>query len=170
MKLFIKKHFSENKTGRFFLLFAINFSGFFASLKSFFIRISNPIINLLRFNNKSANTLVIGNHTRFNEILPIIKNSINTLAIVDRTELSNEKTETSEIALKNIVSIIRKKRIGKIILCENDLSYKSIIQVMEKLKGKVDFFIHSDKSDSIIGSNDKNSNGVFMAKSQASQE
>ena len=169
MKLYVKKHFSENKSGRFLLLNAINLSGFFASLKSFFIRISTPIINLLPFNKKSANTLVIGNHKRFNDILPIIKNSVIALTIADRTELSNEKIDTNEIALENIIAIIRKKRIGKMILCENELSYKSIIQVMEILKGKVDFFIHSNNSDSIIGSNDKNTNGVFMIKSQATQ-
>ncbi len=50
-----------------------------------------------------------------------------------------------------------------VLLCEPALSFKEIITIIQKQKSKYSFFIHANASKSIIGSGDKNQQGITIA-------
>lgn len=162
MKLFVKKHFSKSKSSA--LILAIHLSVMMVRIKNIFQRTTNPLRST--YKNKSANTLVIGGQESFNEIDSIIKSSNTAFSIAERIDAHSEIQ--SEF-IEKIETTIKEKRIERIIFCENGFSYKNIILLMELLNNKTEFYIHSSNSNSIIGSNDKNSNGVFITRLLASQ-
>ncbi|MFT3682331.1 MAG: glycosyltransferase family 2 protein [Ferruginibacter sp.] len=49
-----------------------------------------------------------------------------------------------------------------VVFCESSITFKEIIGSIQKHKGQRDFFIHAENTNSIIGSNNKNSSGAVI--------
>jgi len=52
--------------------------------------------------------------------------------------------------------------VDALILCEPTLSFKEMIAVMEQHRQQYEFFIHADRTKSMVGSSDKNTSGKFI--------
>ena len=60
-------------------------------------------------------------------------------------------------------SLIPRYSIEEIIFCEDEVSFKKIISAMEECSSLgVEYMLHALGSCSMVGSNDKNSEGTFI--------
>ena len=77
--------------------------------------------------------------------------------------LNLQKNILSIVAdIETLHSLLTGKNADEIIYCEGSLSFEAIIQSIQQLKSTADFFIHAKNSRSIVGSNDKNKNGICI--------
>ena len=67
--------------------------------------------------------------------------------------------------LKDLPELVKKFELDDLLFCEGPMTYKEIITTMHKYRGVLNFLIHSEASDSIVGSKNKNEKGVVIAKS-----
>ena len=161
MRLFVKKHYSGNGITRIFMLLAIAVSKVLSQGKIFCRNIftGNSVQN-----SGNRDTLVVASHAYFNELIQLIKFAKDPVVIQGRVSATSHDKEASVGAVDDLPRIVVKNKSGKIIFCEESLSFKDMIGLMEQLKGKIEFLFHANKSESIVGSSDKNEKGVFIAK------
>lgn len=77
--------------------------------------------------------------------------------------IANEDADTEKVTgILAANRIQRNNESGNICFCEGALSNKLIIEQLQQGKSGTDFFIHERDADSIIGSSDKNSNGIVI--------
>jgi GT2 family glycosyltransferase len=67
--------------------------------------------------------------------------------------------------MDQLPDLVTKYQIKEIIFCENGLSFKAIIACIRALPGTIRNKFHASGSSSIVGSDSKNSSGVFIADS-----
>ena len=65
---------------------------------------------------------------------------------------------------KVITPILTENKTAKIIFCEEPVTFKKMIELMQQLKNKTGFLFHAKQSESIVGSDNKNERGIFIAK------
>ncbi|HPA22909.1 MAG TPA: hypothetical protein PLU18_06650, partial [Ferruginibacter sp.] len=65
---------------------------------------------------------------------------------------------------KNINTVVAQKKITLIAFCEGSNTFKNIITQMQETKVKQGFLIYSAGSNSMVGSNNKNSNGRIITR------
>lgn len=104
------------------------------------------------FQNKNADTLIIGSLPEQQEVSGILKNASieNKILAMDVTDISS---------LKNF---IQQSNTSKIIFCEGSLKYSEIILVMQSFSS-ISFRFHAAGSKSIVGSDSKKGFGETIA-------
>ena len=117
----------------------------FTTLKNYFSK--EPISEKI---NQLLNIVFIGNETQYNNVNEIIKTSENK--IVANTN-----------SIENLQTILQKNNANTIIFSD-DISNKLIIEHIEILPKKYLALFYQAGATSIIGSNDKNERGIFIAK------
>lgn len=156
MKLFVQKHFAEKKAQAFLTNLAIAGSKALASCKSL----------LMQRNGTSSiaqNTVVAATQQECDDCLQLIKYALPPVPLVGRVAV----TSPDNTSIGNITDIekwISNKNIRQIIFYRHTLSYKQIIHAAEKINGRLNMLFHAEGSSSIVGSNDKNSKGFFIAQ------
>ena len=58
---------------------------------------------------------------------------------------------------------MKKNRTSNILFCEEPLEFKKMMEIMELLKGQVDFLFHAKGSQGIVGSSNKHDNGIIIS-------
>ena len=162
MNLFVKKHYSHQKLTAFTMWFAISISRLLAYAK---ITITN-IFSSAKVPNGKPETLLLASQPYFDKLIQLIKYAKPPLVIHGRISVERIDTGFSMGSLLDIEQILVKNKTSKIIFSDELLSYKKIIDLVILLKGKVDFLFHAAGSNSIVGSNSKNSSGVVIAKAE----
>ncbi|MFT3909773.1 MAG: glycosyltransferase family 2 protein [Ferruginibacter sp.] len=160
MQLFVKKHYKSNR-GVFLIKPAIDFSKALAYV-GFGLKKLIPVSK--KMTAAERETFIIAGQAYFNEMIQLVKYADDPLIIHGRVTLDNRDKDPGIGSIDNIKTIITKYKTAKIIFCEDPLSFKRMIELMEELKDEVDFLFHAKKSDSIVGSSNKNQKGVFIAK------
>lgn len=161
MQLFVKKHYRNRKGIKLFMRPAI-YTSKLVALGGFYLK--KIFSSKRKMKAAERETLIVADQLYFNEMIQLIKYAKDPLIIQGRIAVSDNDKEPASGGLHDIRKIVSKGKAAKVIFCEEPLSFKTMTELMQSLKGKVDFFFHAKKSRSIVGSGDKNSNGVVIAK------
>ena len=161
MHLFVKKHYNNNKVRKFFIGIAISLSKMLAFARMYLLAVFRSRKTVTTGN---KDTLVIAGQFYFNEMIQLIKYAVDPLIIQGRIALENSDKEPAAGSIGNIEKIITKNKASKIIFCEEPLTFKKMIELMQQLKNKTGFLFHAKRSESIVGSDNKNERGIFIAK------
>ena len=97
--------------------------------------------------------------------MAILKHAAPPVLLIGRIAINLKELQPAIGELNILSQIIRTHKINQVVFCEADLSYKEIISHFEKNATKASFLIHSNGSNSMVGSNNKNSRGLFIAGS-----
>lgn len=159
MKLFVKKHFAEKKATIFFTELAITAGKMMASLKSLFAK-KEPV----QSPEKPLQTAIAAGQQKFDECLQLIKYALPPVAISGRVAVNDTD---NGIAIGNVSALqktLSQYKIDQLVFCEGEQSFKTIIQQAEMIPRKVQLLFHAAGSNSMVGSNNKNTRGKFIAK------
>jgi len=154
MLLFVKKHYGGKKATIFFMQNAIALSRALASFKK-----KEKPTRMAR----SLNTAILASQPVFDKSIRLIQHASPGLLLAGRIALQQDG-EAAIGTLDNIKQCIQQHKIKQIIFCEGELSFKDVILKVADLRRKVNFLFHAAGSNSIVGSNDKNARGIFIAK------
>ena len=160
MKMFVVKHYKEKKSTVLLMKASISFSRMIASVALFF----RTILSSKTGRQKPMNTAVIASQGRFDKMIQLLKYSVNPGIIRGRITVDNYDKGIALGKFEETDQLIKKFGIGQLIFCEGDLSYKTIIDKLEQLTTKTNSLFHAKGSKSIVGSNNKNKNGIFIAQ------
>lgn len=161
MKLFVRKHYGESKARSFFMVIAIELARSLALIKVF----SNKNKDVHFTTNK--NTLVIGSQSHFNELIQLLKHAHAPVTLIGRVAIHDNDSESAIGKLDSIFEIVKHNKVEQLVFCEGDIGFKEIIRYCELLKG-ICFLFHARGSNSIVGSINKNNNGIFITMPQGS--
>jgi len=158
MKLFVQKHYRENKWQQKLLLMAIASGKKLTETKrKLKERFHKPI-----FNPKPSSLLIIANNHRFNQMIQQLRFSAIPFIISGRITTNNHDDNPHSGNINQLKEIIEKDKIDYLLCCENELTYKDIIALFEKHKKQTEFLIHAQYCHAIIGSSNKNNIGLSI--------
>ncbi|MEO7265970.1 MAG: glycosyltransferase family 2 protein [Ferruginibacter sp.] len=150
MKLFIHKHYRQQKPLYFFMNTAINFAKFIARLKK------KPQIKT--FPQQPKRSALIASQEAFDKALRLIKYAEPPILVCGRIKTGTEDKGTSLGDIASFKTIVEKNKISTVIFCEKDISYLQMIELMKKNPG-YNYLFHANDSSSIAGSRDSHSTG-----------
>ncbi len=110
-------------------------------------------------------TIIVAAEKDFSTIADMLQNAGMTERILGR--VGNDSTGSTTV-LGNIIqlpALVKKYQVKEIIFCENGLSFKEIICSINTLSGTTKNKFHASGSNSIVGSDSKNTSGDFIANS-----
>ena len=160
MKMFVSKHYKGKNIKLFLLNTSITLGKQLAGFRLLFKSKRNDS------SSKPIQTAVVCSQQIFGSMIQLIRYSKTALQINGRIAVDKNDTVATLGNLSGIEKIIAKNSISQIIFCEDDLSFKSIIDKAKEHACKAAFLFHAKGSSSIVGSNNKNEKGVFIAKDQ----
>ncbi len=153
MHLFVNKHPHKNKK---LLHAAINLHACISTCSSFFSLSEKPI-------SKERKTALICKQDQFTAVIKILKHAEFPVTTMGRmaTDVYDKdhcfgNTEQLPVFLKNHM-------IDQLVICGATVSNKDAMLLIAKFASKVSFLFLQENSSVIVGSNDKNSNGIFIA-------
>ncbi len=152
MKMFVDKHYSENFTKRRLMQFAINTGKQIIKLKNLIAKED------VKLNRGSFNVLVVGKE---NQIL-----DVQNIFLENNIPISKISIDENNITIEDISEFALNKKISEMILCEGKINYSFIINALQKAGDHFLILFYADGASSIIGSNDKNTQGVFITAHQ----
>jgi GT2 family glycosyltransferase len=159
MILFVKKHYSGQKAKIFFLQSAIGMMKLLAGMKSKIKGSSTPAPA-----STPLNTAIVAGQRRFDETLQLIKYANFPLVICGRISVDKNDKDFSIGKVNNLADVIKKNAIRQVVFCEGEQSFKTIIEEMQKVPSRVTVLLNAANSNSMVGSNDKNEKGFFIAR------
>jgi GT2 family glycosyltransferase len=146
IKRFVDKHYSQQRIKKGLMNVVIILGKYFVKTKRFF---SNTNTN--KRTAKPLNCIYIGNDAHLECINEIINESGNKI-------IANTNT------IENLFATLEQYNADAVIFSEDDLSIKNIIKNIERLPKKYLALFYEAGAKSIIGSNNKNEKGIFIAK------
>jgi hypothetical protein len=158
MKLFVQKHYQENKWQQKLLMMAIALGKNVAATK----RKSKAKFYKNQINPKPSSLLIIADDIRFNEMIQQIRFSEKPFVISGRIATNNRDDKPHSGQINQIQQVIEKEKINYLLCCENGLTYQEIIALFVKHNKKTEFLIHAQDCQSIIGSSHKEKNGMAI--------
>lgn len=158
MKLFVQKHYRENKWQEKLLLLAIALGKKLAETK----RKSKDKFYRNQINSKTSSLLIIADEIRFNEMIQQIRFSEKPFVISGRIATNNRDVKPQSGQINQIQQIIEKEKINYLLCCENELTYSDIIELFAKHSKQTEFLIHAKNCKSIIGSSNKENRGMAI--------
>jgi hypothetical protein len=163
MRMFVNKHYATKKTTRLLMNCAIGFGAGLAAIKKAVVPAKK------RDGSKPLLTAVVATHEEFNRLLAVTKNAATPIILAGRIALTEQDTAASIGVLQALDICIKKHQLQQLIFCEGSLSNAQIIELTERYSGRVAFLFHAQNSQSIVGSNNKNSRGIFIAAASSGQ-
>ena len=153
MHLFVNKHPHKNKN---LLHAAIYINACISKCKSLFSLSVKPSSNVRK-------TALICKQDQFTEVIKILKHAEFPVTIMGRmaTDIQDKdhcfgNTEQLPVFLKN-------NMIDQLVICGTTVRNKDAMLLISKFASKVSFLFLQERSSVIVGSDDKNSNGIFIA-------
>jgi hypothetical protein len=159
MAYFVKKHYREKKAQAFFLNTAIHSIQLLSGLKT---KMQNAPSSITK-ESQSLNTAVVASQEIFDEVLQLIKYAAYPLVIYGRIALSPHDKNFCIGNVKNLEDVLKNNKIRQIVFCEGEQSFKAIINEVERVPGGVLILFHARNSASMVGSNNSNARGIFIA-------
>jgi GT2 family glycosyltransferase len=114
-------------------------------------------------NEQRRQTIVVAAEKDFFIIEEMLQNAGMTERILGR--VSNDSTGNKPVLgnIEQLPELVKKYQVKEIIFCENGLSFKEIISCINALPGTSRNKFHASGSNSIVGSDSKNTSGDFIA-------
>ncbi len=159
MHLFVQKHYSNKKMVLVSMKAAIAMSRYVASAGLF----CKKAFMRKAVHSAPAETAIMASQQDFDSIIHLLRKAPGGIIIKGRIATDENDMETCLAHPGNLVSAVSEHGISQLLFCEGDISYKTIIDLTEQLQGKCGFLFHAKKSRSIVGSSNKNKQGVFIA-------
>lgn len=114
-------------------------------------------------NEEHANTLIVASANEYEEAIQLMKAAGMEEKVLGRVAVAeNDSTAIGHWSRLGMLS--QTIPFQEVIFCEGTLSFKNIIKSIEKSAGKVKFKIHGAGSQSIVGSDSKDSSGQALSK------
>ena len=162
MSFFVKKHYRG--TGATFYTFFINIA---IGLKA----ITHVIKKLFSFksnvNTTNASsplcTIIVASEEDALQVNNIINEAGAKLKILGRVDPTLKVSNNSLGNYNQLQQVIRQHKIDNIIFCIRELTVKETIECLQNIKLPVSYNFHFAGSSSIVGSNNKNTSGKFIA-------
>ena len=155
MELFVKKHGAPNSKNLRLILLAIRANKALAGMKKR-SKIKQPSKHGLM-------TAIVASQQVFTECVSLVKHASLPVLLVGRIAPEPRDKQTAIGDVTRLKETITVNKVEQVIFCEADLSFQKIIHAVETNRGKASFLFHGKGSQSIVGSNDKNNTGLFMA-------
>jgi GT2 family glycosyltransferase len=159
MKLFVGKHYRNRKSVYYSMRLSVTCSKGLATVKMFLKKLLNPLSNMLRKRGRPAQLFVMASPVYFNDLVQLIKFAEKPLLITGRLSAGNYDMQ----------KLVKSNGMNILLLCNDGMGISKMIQLMEGLHQQVEFLVHIKGSNSIVGSNDKNAKGIFIAGPSAAE-
>jgi len=114
-------------------------------------------------NGEHANTLIIASAKEYEQAVQLMKEAGMEEKVLGRVAV----TEDDRLAIgywSGLDKLSYAVPFKEAVFCEGTLSFKNIIAAIEKSAGKIKFKIHASGSQSIVGSDSKDSSGEALSK------
>jgi hypothetical protein len=161
MHLFVKKHYGFISSALLYLFIKliIFVKLIFTVCCNFFTKPVN-----LKYINEEKKRLIVADESVYNDTIQLLKQAEIRLNITTRLDITAAEKTTALGNLESLPASVKRYAITEIIFCEKSLSFKEIISTAEKFSSlKIDYMFHASGSSSIVGSNNKNANGISIA-------
>lgn len=159
MRLFVKKHFAGKKSMLFFTGLGITAGKMAASFKSLFANKQQSALQ-----QKPLHTAIVAGQAKFDQCLHLVKYASPAMAVAGRIAVQDSDSGTALGRVKDMKAVIATNKIEQVIFCEGEQTFGSIIRELQAIPHKTQKLFHAQGSSSMVGSNDKNSKGKFIAK------
>ncbi len=116
--------------------------------------------------NERRQTIVVAGEKDFVAITEMLKKAGMPERILGRVGTDERRTSSTLGTIANLPALIKKYPVKEIIYCENGLSFKEIIGMVKGMPEKLRNKFHASGSNSIVGSDSKDSSGDFIAVSK----
>ncbi len=163
MILFVKKHYQASKGKIFLFQTAIQMAKLLAKLNR---TLKNPPAPTP--GPEPLNTAIVARQEKFNQVLQLIKYAGFPVAICGRIAVDANDKEFAIGRSKDLAEIVQQYKLRQIVLCEGEQSFKQIIEQTATVPPRAMVLIHASNSKSMVGSNDRNGRGTFIAQPSVS--
>jgi len=166
MSIFVKKHYGSSKAGwyNFLIQCAIVIRACISATGRVIRGLSNSLKFLNRDNEIDKQTLVVGSYDDYINVNNLLQISGLRNIILGRIKIS-DKDETKSIgSLEQLMPLLNTSSINEVILCEGELSFKKIIELVKIIPKHIRIKFYTSYSKSIIGSDNKNIPGKIVAQ------
>jgi GT2 family glycosyltransferase len=110
-----------------------------------------------------ANTLIVGSGDEYKKVSQLMKDAGMNEKVLGRVAV--QENDTGAIGYwSRMGTVFQSVPFSEIIFCEGTLSFKSIIEGLQRVNKKVKVKIHAANSQSIVGSDSKDSAGESLSK------
>ncbi len=116
-------------------------------------------------NEERRQTIVVAAEKDFLIIKGMLEKAGMTERVLGRVGNDPPNASTSLGSINQLSEVVKKYQVKEIIFCENGLSFKEIIACINDLPGNIRNKFHASGSNSIVGSDSKNTSGGFIANS-----
>jgi len=125
--------------------------------------IRTKVLTSSKYNEEHANTLIIAAANEYEETVHLMKAAGMEEKILGRVAVT--ENDPSAIGYWSRLDMLSQAvPFREVVFCEGTLSFKNIIDSLERSAGKIKFKIHAAGSQSIIGSDSKDSLGEALSK------
>jgi hypothetical protein len=114
-------------------------------------------------NEERRQTIVVAAENDFFTIAEMLQHAGMTERILGRVSKDSTGATTVLGNIEQLPDLVKKYQVKEIIFCENGLSFKEIISSIHALPGTSRNKFHASGSNSIVGSDSKNTSGDFIA-------
>lgn len=169
MSIFVKKHYSKNSgyLFPFFLNMAIWLragveAGMRIVLKTVYIFTGFAGVVTGKKKNGFSTTIIVGTQEEYEEIKTLLAKAGIDRKIFGRIATGLLEEENALGTVDQLKELVDDLAVTEIIFCEGKLGYSSIIKIVEDLPEKLSFRFHSHGTESIVGSDSKETTGEFV--------
>lgn len=164
MSLFARKHYQKNKIVYALMLLFIFKGALLASMKMYIQNLASKIFVKRGRDSASLQSFVWADESCFNKVLRLSSHASFPVVLSGRVSVDDNDQAYTIGKINDIADQAGDAKMTGLICCSGNVSNTEIISFMEANPGRFEYFIHACGSGSIVGSSDKNSRGVVMAK------
>jgi hypothetical protein len=125
--------------------------------------VATEVLSDNKHRQQHANTLIIGSEQEYSEVMLLLESAGLEDKILGRVGVNDADTSTVG-NWRRLEELIKALPFREVVFCEGTLSFKDIIATIEKAAGKIRFKIHASGSQSIVGSDSKDTAGEAFSK------
>ena len=130
------------------------------------ILIKTKVLTSSKENGEHANTLIVASLNEYEQAVQLMKDAGMEEKILGRVAVT--ENDPSAVGYWSKLEMLSQAvPFKEAVFCEGTLSFKDIIDSMERSAGKIKFKIHAADSQSIVGSDSKDSSGEALSKENA---
>lgn len=127
------------------------------------VLIRTGVLNSNKKRESDTNTLVAGSETEYAQVMQLLKDAGLEQRVLGRLSV-DENDKTSIGNWKNLQRLSVAIPFREVIFCEGSLTFKEIIDAIQKMPRGLIAKIHTSGSSSIVGSDSKDSSGEAVSK------
>ena len=162
MQKFVKKHYTGSKA-KVYIIF-INTAIWLRAVVAGISRVGKNLFwKKSKQNPDISNLIVVGDKVGFDMVLRIFKNSNRRIKINGQIHTGIVKDVQEFGCIDDLPELVKKNKINEVVFCENDFSFKEIIDTIQRLPVTVRCLFHASGSQSVICSDSKDESGEYFA-------